>query len=153
MKHILVTGGTWYIWSHGVVELLEKWYFPVIVDNLSNSSLEVLDNIEKITGKKPDFFEVDLRDYESLEKVFEKYDFEAVIHFAWLKAVWESCENPLEYHDNNIVWSIKLFELMNEFWVKNFEFRVKYFKFGLVNFKFRVPSIRIWNFQLSTWNF
>lgn len=115
MKQILVTGGTWYIWSHGVVELLEKWYFPVIVDNLSNSSLEVLDNIEKITGKKPDFFEVDLRDYESLEKVFEKYDFEAVIHFAWLKAVWESAEKPFFYYENNILWSINLFELMEQY--------------------------------------
>ncbi len=112
MKNILVTGGTWYIGSHGVVSLIETWYNPVIVDNLANSSLEVLESIQKITGVKPDFYEVDLRDFESLEQVFEKYNFEAVIHFAGAKAVWESAEKPFYYYENNILWSINLFELI-----------------------------------------
>lgn len=115
MKHILVTGGMGYIGSHGVVALIESGYSPVIVDNLSNSSLEVLDNIEKITGVKPDFFEVDLRDFEALETVFQKYHFDAVIHFAGAKAVGESSEKPFYYYENNIWGSINLFELMEQY--------------------------------------
>ncbi len=114
MKNILVTGWTWYIGSHGVVSLIESGYRPVIVDNLSNSSVEVLKSIQKITGVKPDFFEVDLIDYEGLSKLFDIYDFEAVIHFAWAKAVWESCEMPFYYYENNVLWSINLFDLMEQ---------------------------------------
>lgn len=115
MKHILVTGGTGYIWSHWVVALIESGYHPVIVDNLSNSSLDVLENIKKITGIKPDFYEIDLRDYENLESVFQKYDFEAVLHFAGAKAVGESSEKPFYYYENNILGSINLFELMEQY--------------------------------------
>lgn len=115
MKNILVTGGTGYIGSHWVVALIESGYHPVIVDNLSNSSQDVLENIKKITGVKPDFFEVDLRDFESLERVFQKYDFEAVLHFAWAKAVWESTEKPFYYYENNILGSLNLFELMEQY--------------------------------------
>ena len=121
-KIILITGGTWYIGSHSIVAFEEAGYKTVIVDNLSNSSIKTLDNIEKILWYKPDFFEVDLRDKNKLEEVFKKYDFDWVIHFAGLKAVGESCEKPLNYFDNNIVWSIKLFEVMQDFWVKNIIF-------------------------------
>ena len=121
-KTILITGWTGYIWSHWVVAFEQAWYKTVIVDNLSNSSLKTLDWIEKILGYKPDFFEWDLRNKEFLEEVFKKYNFDWVVHFAGLKAVWESCEKPLEYFDNNIVWSIRLFEVMEKFWVKNIIF-------------------------------
>jgi UDP-glucose 4-epimerase len=121
-KTILITWWTGYIWSHAVVAFEQAWYKTVIVDNLYNSDITTLDWIEKIIWYKLDFYEVDLRDKDKLEKVFEKYNFDWVIHFAWLKAVWESCEKPLNYFDNNIVWSIKLFECMEKFWVKNLIF-------------------------------
>lgn len=121
-KILLVTGWTWYIWSHWVVAFEKAWYKTVIVDNFVNSNIECLNWIEKILGYKPDFFEVDLRDKDKLKKVFQKYNFDWVLHFAWLKAVWESSLKPLEYFDNNINWSLKLFELMNEFGVKNIIF-------------------------------
>jgi UDP-glucose 4-epimerase len=97
-------------------------YKTIIVDNLDNSSLSVLENIWQILGYKPDFYEIDIRNLEEMKKVFEKYNFDWVIHFAWLKAVWESCKKPLKYFDNNIIWSIKLFELMEKFKVKNLIF-------------------------------
>ncbi len=121
-KTLLITWWTWYIWSHAVVAFEEAWYKTVIVDNLVNSSINTLIWIEKILGYKPDFFEVDLRNNEKLDEVFKKYNFDWVIHFAWLKAVWESCNYPLKYHDNNLVWSIRLFELMEKYGVKNIIF-------------------------------
>ncbi len=121
-KTILVTWWTGYIWSHWVVAFEQAWYKTVIVDNLCNSSKDTLDGIEEILWYKPDFYEVDLRDKSLLEEVFSKYNFDWVIHFAWLKAVWESCEKPLEYFDNNLVWSIYLFELMEKYAVKNIIF-------------------------------
>jgi UDP-glucose 4-epimerase len=121
-KTILITWWTGYIWSHAVVAFEQAGYKTVIVDNLWNSDITTLDWIEKIIWYRPDFYEIDLRDKDKLEKVFEKYNFDWVIHFAWLKAVWESCEKPLNYFDNNIVWSIKLFECMEKFWVKNLIF-------------------------------
>ena len=121
-KTILITWWTGYIWSHWVVAFEQAWYKTVIVDNLSNSYISTLNWIEKILGYKPDFFEVDLRDKSKLEEVFKQYNFDGVIHFAGLKAVWESCSKPLKYFDNNIVWSIKLFELMEKYWVLNIIF-------------------------------
>ena len=97
MSKILVTGGTGYIGSHTVVELLEEGMEVVIVDNLSNSEREVLSGILSITGKEPHFEEVDLRDRAGTYGVFEKHpDINAIIHFAALKAVGESVEKPLE---------------------------------------------------------
>lgn len=122
MKTILITWWTWFIGSHWVVAFEQSWYKTVIVDNLSNSSIETLDWIEKILWYKPDFYNIDLRNKEDLEKIFSKYDFDWVIHFAWLKSVWESCEKPLEYFDNNVIWSIKLFEVMNNHNVENIIF-------------------------------
>ena len=120
---ILVTGGTGYIGSHTVVELQNAGYDAVIVDNLSNSKPEVLNRIEKITGKRPGFYNIDLRDKEGLKKVFaENPDIEAVIHFAGLKAVGESVGMPLEYYNNNIYGTLCLLETMKDTGVKNIVF-------------------------------
>lgn len=119
---ILVTGGTGYIGSHTCVELINSGHEVVIVDNLYNSSIEVLDKIEKITGTKPKFYKVDILDKNELEKVFKENIFDACIHFAGLKAVGESVEIPLKYYKNNITGSINLYELLKEYNVKNLVF-------------------------------
>lgn len=119
---ILVTGGTGYIGSHTVVKLLEAGYGVTIVDNLVNSKEDVVGKIEKITGKRPEFFKVDLLDKAGLTKVFEKGGFAAVIHFAGLKAVGESVSKPLEYYHNNITGTLILLEVMRAFGVKNLVF-------------------------------
>lgn len=120
---ILVTGGTGFIGSHTTVELQQAGYKVVIVDNLSNSKIEVLDGIEKITGVRPAFENVDLRDKEATEKVFEKYpDIEGIIHFAASKAVGESVQKPLLYYRNNIVSLVNLLELMPKYNVKGIIF-------------------------------
>ncbi len=110
---ILVTGGTGYIGSHTVVELLCAGDDVIIVDNLSNSKLCVLDRIEKITGKRPAFIKCDLLDKASLDKIFGDYpDIDSVIHFAGLKAVGESCAMPLMYYHNNLTGTLNLLECM-----------------------------------------
>lgn len=120
---ILVTGGTGYIGSHTVVELLEEGMEVVIIDNLSNSNLEVLDGIEDISGKRPHFKKVDLRDRSSTFEVFEKYTgIEAIIHFAAFKAVGESVEKPLAYYENNLLSLIHLLEAMKKYGVPNLVF-------------------------------
>ena len=120
---ILVTGGTGFIGSHTTVELQQAGYNVVIVDNLSNSKIEVLDGIEKITGIRPAFENVDLRDLEATEKVFAKYpDIEGIIHFAASKAVGESVQKPLLYYRNNIVSLVNLLELMPQYNVKGIIF-------------------------------
>ena len=120
---ILVTGGTGFIGSHTTVELQQAGYEVVIVDNLSNSKIEVLDGIEKITGIRPAFEQVDLRDKEATEAVFAKYPkIEGIIHFAASKAVGESVEKPLLYYRNNIVSLINLLELMPKYNVKGIIF-------------------------------
>ena len=119
---ILVTGGTGYIGSHTVVELINKGYECVILDNLYNSSEKVLDRIKMITDIRPKFYKVDIRDKEALEEVFKENKIDAVIHFAGLKAVGESVAKPLEYYENNITGSINLYELMLKYNVKNLVF-------------------------------
>lgn len=115
---ILVTGGTGFIGSHTTVELIEAGYQVVIVDNLSNSKIEVLDGIEKITGVRPAFEEVDLKDCQATENVFKKYpEISGVIHFAASKAVGESVEKPLLYYRNNVVSLVNLLELMPKYQV------------------------------------
>lgn len=112
-KRILVTGGTGYIGSHTVVELQNSGYEVIIIDNLSNSRADVVDNIEKVSGIRPEFIELDCLDYEGLDKVFTKYKgINAIIHFAASKAVGESVEKPLLYYRNNLVSLINLLELM-----------------------------------------
>ena len=120
---ILVTGGTGYIGSHTVVELQNAGYEAVIVDNLCNSNVEVLNRIEKITGKRPAFYEADIRDTEALDRIFaENPDIEACIHFAGLKAVGESVSKPLEYYNNNIYGTLCLIDSMKKAGVKNIVF-------------------------------
>ncbi|MBR4345075.1 MAG: UDP-glucose 4-epimerase GalE [Lachnospiraceae bacterium] len=120
---VLVTGGTGYIGSHTVVELQNAGYEVVIVDNLSNSCPEVLNRIEKITGKRPAFYEADIRDKTALKKIFgENPDIESCIHFAGLKAVGESVSMPLEYYNNNIYGTLCLLEVMRDAGVKNIVF-------------------------------
>lgn len=119
---ILVTGGTGYIGSHTVVELLNENKEVIIIDNLCNSSKDVLEKIEKITGKKCKFYEADIRDEKALEKIFNENKIESVIHFAGLKGVGESVEIPLEYYDNNVYGTIKLLEAMKKFGCKKIVF-------------------------------
>lgn len=120
---ILVTGGTGFIGSHTTVELQNAGYEVVIVDNLSNSSVDVIDGIEKITGIRPAFEQVDLRDFDATENVFKKYPaIKGIIHFAASKAVGESVEKPLLYYRNNLVSLINLLELMPKYDVKGIIF-------------------------------
>ena len=119
---ILVTGGTGYIGSHTVVELLAKGYTPIIADNLSNSKKEVLDSIEKISGKKVVFYQIDLCDKKSTEKIFDEHTIDATIHFAAWKAVGESVEKPLKYYRNNLISLINLLEIYTDRKLDNFLF-------------------------------
>lgn len=121
-KIILITWWLGYIWSHAVIAFEQAGYKTVILDNLSNSCLSTYRMIWNILWYKPDFFEFDLRNKDKLEELFKKYNFAWVLHFAWSKAVWESCEKPLDYFDNNVVWSIRLFECMKKYSVKNIIF-------------------------------
>ncbi|MDO4938327.1 MAG: UDP-glucose 4-epimerase GalE [Sutterellaceae bacterium] len=111
---VLLTGGMGFIGSHTAVELIETGHTPVIFDNLCNSSPDVLDAIESITGVKPDFVQGDIRDKETLRKALNDFDIESVIHFAGLKAVGESCVKPLAYYDNNVNGTLVLLEAMRE---------------------------------------
>ena len=122
MKTILVTGGTGYIGSHTAVELLEKGYEVLIVDNLSNSDIKVLDGIEKITGRRPHFENFDLCDRDKVFTLFANNSIDAIIHFAALKAVGESVQIPLEYYHNNLVSLINLLKAMQKYGTQNFVF-------------------------------
>lgn len=123
MSRVLVTGGTGYIGSHTVVELLGAGYEVVIVDNLSNSNVNVLKGIKNITGVDVPFENIDCNDYVNMDKMFQKYnDISAVIHFAASKAVGESVEKPLVYYRNNIGSLITLLELMKVHNVQNIVF-------------------------------
>ena len=122
-ERILVTGGTGYIGSHTVVELQNAGYEVVIIDNLSNSSADVVDNIEKVTGIRPAFEKLDCLDYDGLDGVFAKYaGIKAIIHFAASKAVGESVQKPLLYYRNNLGSLINLLELMPKHGVEGIVF-------------------------------
>lgn len=123
MKTALLTGGTGYIGSHTAVELINSGYKVVITDNLSNSSVDSLNGIQKITGIKPDFVKADCSDYKEMEALFNRYSgFKSIIHFAALKAVGESVEKPLEYYRNNLVSLINLLWLIKKEGGGNFVF-------------------------------
>lgn len=119
---ILVTGGAGYIGSHTCVELLNNGYEIAVLDNLDNSCEESLNRVKEICGKDFKFYEVDLLDYEATEKVFIENDFDAVIHFAGLKAVGESVRMPLRYYHNNITGTLNLLDIMDKHNVKKIVF-------------------------------
>jgi UDP-glucose 4-epimerase len=120
---ILVTGGTGYIGSHTVVELQQKGFEVVIVDNLSNSQADVVDSIERITGKRPVFEQFDLIDREKTASFFQRHaDLKGIIHFAAFKAVGESVEKPLLYYRNNLVSLMNILECMNTYNIPNLVF-------------------------------
>lgn len=114
-KTVLISGGAGYIGSHTAVELINAGYDVVIIDNLSNSEKDAVEGVKKITGKDVAFEIVDTCDKEALRKVFEKYPFESVIHFAAYKAVGESMAQPLMYYQNNLVSFMNIVEMMKEF--------------------------------------
>ena len=120
--NILVTGGAGYIGSHTLIELIEAGHSPVVIDNLSNSSQESLRRVEKITGAKIPFHKLDLRNEEELEKVFAEHKFDAIIHFAGLKAVGESVAKPLHYYNNNLTSTLTLLQQAVEHKVPKFIF-------------------------------
>ena len=119
---VLVTGGMGYIGSHTCVELLNQGMDVVIIDNLVNSSAEAGKRIERIIGRSVTFYEADVRDRKTLDRIFETHDIDCVIHFAGLKAVGESVEMPLEYYDNNLGSTITLCRAMRDHGVKNIIF-------------------------------
>lgn len=120
---ILLTGGLGYIGSHTAVEVINQGFEAIIVDDLSNSKIKVLDNIEKITGVRPKFYQNDICDKEKLYKIFEENpDIFAVIHFAGYKAVGESVKEPLKYYQNNMISTFNLLEVMEKFKCNNFIF-------------------------------
>jgi UDP-glucose 4-epimerase len=120
--NILLTGGVGYIASHSAVSLIEAGYEAVLFDNLSNSDASVLNRLEKITGKKISFIEGDIRDTEHLSKTLREYKIDAVMHFAGLKAVGESAQDPLHYYDNNVGGSLSLIRTMQQNKVKKIIF-------------------------------
>ena len=130
---ILVTGGTGYIGSHTVVELIKAGHEVTIIDNLFNSKIEVLDKIATLTGTKPEFHKIDILDLAGMRELFQSHDFEAVIHFAGLKAVAESIEKPLEYYETNVQGTVNLLKCMAEFKVNKIIFSSSATVYGAKN--------------------
>ena len=119
---VLVTGGAGYIGSHTCVELLDRGFDIVVVDNLVNSNVKSLDRVKEITGKDFPYYELDIRDKAALDKIFETHKIDCVMHFAGLKAVGESVAMPLEYYDNNLFTTITLCKSMGDHGVKQIIF-------------------------------
>ena len=122
MQTVLLTGGTGYVGSHTCVEVMAAGGIPVIIDNLCNSSSAVIDRIERITGRRPQFINADIRDRAALDRIFEQNAIDAVIHFAGLKAVGESMSDPLRYYENNVTGTIVLVDAMQRHGVKRIAF-------------------------------
>lgn len=122
MKKILITGGAGYIGSHTCVELLTKGYELVVVDNFSNSKPAALERVQHISGRKLSFLQADVRDRAALREVFRAHAIDSVIHFAGLKSVGESVQQPLRYYDNNLCGTVALCEVMAEFGLRNIIF-------------------------------
>ena len=120
--NILVTGGAGYIGSHTVVELQNAGHNVVVIDNLSNANAKSLKRVSEITGKDIDFYEIDIRDFNALDLILNKYNFDCCIHFAGLKAVGESVQKPLEYYDNNVCGTVNLLRALNKHNCKNIIF-------------------------------
>ena len=119
---ILLTGGLGYIGSHTAVELLARNKDIIIVDDLSNSKIETIDKIKKITGKDFKFFKTDLKNLADTEKIFNENNISAVVHFAGFKAVGESVQNPIKYYENNILSTLNLLKCMETYSVNNLVF-------------------------------
>lgn len=130
---VLVTGGAGYIGSHTCVEMLNAGYDIVIADNFYNSSSEVLNRIKELTGKEFKFYECDIRDRAGLDKIFAEEKVDAVVHFAGLKAVGESCVKPLEYYENNVGGTVTLCEAMRDAGVKRLVFSSSATVYGMNN--------------------
>ncbi|MCR4924942.1 MAG: UDP-glucose 4-epimerase GalE [Clostridiales bacterium] len=130
---ILVTGGAGYIGSHTCIELLNAGYEIIILDNFYNSKRESLNRIKELSGKDFKFYECDIRDRKGLDNIFENEKIEAVIHFAGLKAVGESCRKPLEYYDNNIGGTVTLCQAMRDHGVKKIVFSSSATVYGMNN--------------------
>lgn len=120
--NILVTGGAGYIGSHTALQLIEAGHTPIVVDNLSNSSRESLTRVEQLTNTSISFYEIDMCELPDLAEIFSSHTFDAVIHFAGLKAVGESVEQPLHYYENNLVSTFNLLKLMDEHQVRTLVF-------------------------------
>ena len=122
-KTILITWWLGYIGSHTCTVFGEAGHDVIIVDNLSNSHSEVLENISEIIGKKPTFYNIDIKDISAFESIFRNHpEIDGIIHFAAKKAVWESCEDPFLYYENNIIWTNNLLKLMNKYDKRNIVF-------------------------------
>lgn len=122
MKNILVTGGLGFIGSETVVALINNGYTPIVVDDLSNSKIAVLDRIETITGKRPQFYKANCTDVDAMDKIFAENSVDGIIHFAAFKAVGESVSKPIEYYSNNLKSSLTMLEMMKKYNVRNFIF-------------------------------
>jgi UDP-glucose 4-epimerase len=122
MPAVVLTGGTGFIGSHTCIEVMAAGWTPIIVDNLCNSSVEVLERIERITGQRPAFVRADIRDRDALDRIFGERAVDAVVHFAGLKAVGESVVEPLRYYENNVAGTIALLDVMNRYGVKRMVF-------------------------------
>ena len=133
MMTILVTGGAGYIGSHTCIELLKAGYEVIILDNFYNSKREVLRRIGELSGKEFGFYECDIRDRAGLDRIFQKEKIDAVIHFAGLKAVGESCVKPLEYYENNVGGTVTLCEAMRDAGVKKMVFSSSATVYGMNN--------------------
>ncbi len=138
-QNILITGGAGYIGSHTLIELHHAGYSFIVYDNLCNSSEESLKRVSKIIAKDIIFEQGDIRDSTTLKKVFEKHNIDSVIHFAGLKAVGESVEDPLSYYDNNVVGTIRLLEVMKEFGCKKIIFSSSATVYNEVDAKNYIP--------------
>ncbi|MDP0494423.1 MAG: UDP-glucose 4-epimerase GalE [Fusobacterium sp. JB021] len=119
---VLVTGGAGYIGSHTVIQLLDSGEDVIVVDDLSNSSIKVVDRIEELSGKRPKFYKVNILDEENFEKIFKENEIESIIHFAGFKAVGESVEKPLAYYTNNLISTLIILNIMKKYNIKNFVF-------------------------------
>ena len=122
MKQVLVTGGAGYIGSHTIVSLVEQGFYPVIVDDLRNSSRVILDGLAPLTADRFSFIAIDVCDKEALFKVFDAHAFDAVIHFAAYKSVGESCEVPLQYYQNNLIGLMNVIEACTRYSIPKFVF-------------------------------
>ena len=133
---ILITGGAGYIGSHASVEFIKAGYDIVVIDNLLNSQVQSIERVKQLVNKDFPFYKIDLLDDDALEQVFSKYEIDAVVHFAGLKAVGESISIPLKYYDNNVAGTIRLCEIMAKHQVKKLVFSSSATVYGIPN---RVP--------------